>query len=105
MATQVILLDPNGGGAFYQNEYTYRFGSYTTKLHKAYSTIERYRIKTAPETIVTRMLDGMQVKNSLAIQLGKKHVKNNLLGDWLGAVAHMSVKVLEEISPRSGGGK
>ncbi len=99
------MLDPNGGRAFYQSEYSHRFGAYTTKLHEAYSTIERYRNKTAPETIVTRMLDSMRVKNSLAIQLGKEHVKNNLLGDWLGVVTHMLAKVLEEFPPRSGGGK
>ncbi len=51
------------------------------------------------------MLHGIQVKNSLAIQLGKEHEKNNLLGDWLGAMAHMSSKVLEEFPPCSGGGK
>ena len=101
IANRVISLDQNVGGAIYQDEYVYPFGSYTTKLHEAYATIDRYRNATAPETMVQRMLDGIRVKQCMPITFGKEFVTNNLMGDWLGAIAHMSSKVIEAFPPRS----
>ena len=47
--------------------------------------------------MVQRQMSGVRVKNSLAIQFGKEYIKNNMVGDWLGGIAHMSGKVLSLI--------
>ena len=43
--------------------------------------------------MVQRMLDGIRVQSSLVLTMAKEHVLNTLMWDWLGAVAHMSIKV------------
>ena len=52
LSNRILSLDHNKGGCFYRHEYTYSFEKYCTNLHKAYMTIECYRNKTAPETMV-----------------------------------------------------
>ena len=61
LASRVISLDQNGGGAFYQDEYVYKFEKYVTNLHQCYMTILQYRNETAPETMVQRMMNGIRV--------------------------------------------
>lgn len=103
LAARVISMDQSGGGVFYQDEYVYKFEKYTTQLHQAYVIIEKYRNKTAPETMVQRMLDGIKLQvTSILIPLAVDYVQNNLMGDWLGAVQHMSIKIAQQFPPRSG---
>ena len=37
----------------------------------------------------------------MVIQLAKDHITNHLMGDWIGAVAHMSTKVAMHFPPSS----
>ena len=99
MANRALSLDHTNGGLFYSSEYSFKYSSYTTKLHEAYQTIARYRNDTAAETKVQRMLDGINVSNSIIITMAKSHVTDNLLGDWMGAVQYMSTKVTLEFPP------
>ena len=50
------------------------------------------------------MLGGMQVSNMLTIDIARAHVLENILGDWLGSVSYMFIKVAIQLPPRSGGG-
>ena len=52
MANRALSLDHTNGGLFYSNEYSFKYSSYTTKLHEAYQTIARYRNDTTVETKV-----------------------------------------------------
>ena len=101
MANRALSLNHTAGGLFYSNEYAFKYSSYTTKLHEAYQTIARYRNDTADETKVQRMLDGINVSNSMIITMAKSHVTDVLLGDWMGAVQYMSTKVTLEFPPTS----
>ena len=103
LSTRIISLDQNQGGAFFQDEYMYSFEKYITALQQAFTTIERYRNATAPETMVQRMIDGIRVQNSLVLTMAKEHVINTFMGDWLGAVSHMSMKVASHFPPRAAG--
>ena len=103
LSTRVISLNQNAGGVFYQDKYMYLFGWYITALQQAYTTIERYRNATAPGTMVQRMLDGIRVQSSLILMMAKEHVINTLMWDWLGAVAHMSIKVASHFPPCASG--
>ena len=103
LASRIISLDQSGGGAFYQDEYVYKFEKYVTQLHQAYMTISRYRNETAPETMVQRMMDGIKLQvTSLMIPLAKDYIQNHLMSDWMGAVSHMSTKIAQQFPPRSG---
>ena len=93
LSTRIISLDQNAGGAFYQDEYMYSFEKYITALQQAYTTIERYRNATASETMVQWMLDGIRVQSSLILMMAKEHITNTFMGNWPGALAHMSIKV------------
>ena len=71
----------------------YTFEAHFTSMQPVYITIKRYRNTTAPETMVQRMLDDIRVTSSLFLTMVKEHVLNSLMGDWLGATAHMLIKV------------
>ena len=43
------------------------------------------------------MLDGINASNIIVID--KSHVINNLLGNWMGAVQYMSIKIILEFPP------
>ena len=87
LATRVVSLSPNGGGTFYSNEYQLSFEKYSTKLEEAYYTLTRYHNVVPAQFRVQRMRDGMQVSNTLNIDMTKAHVIDNLLGYWLGSVS------------------
>ena len=79
---------PNEGGLSYQNEYSgFTFLKYSTKLYDAYEVISRYLNKTAPETMVERMLKGILITDSVIITMAKSHVMDTFLSDWPGAVS------------------
>ena len=105
LSPRIISLDHNSGGAFYQDEYMYSFEKYITALQQAFTTIERYRNATAPETMVQRMLNGIRVQNSLVLTMTKEHVINTFMGDWLGAISHISIKVASHFPPRAAGNR
>ena len=41
MANRALSLDHTSGGLFYSSEYSFKYTSYTTKLHEMYQTIAR----------------------------------------------------------------
>ena len=45
--------------------------------------------------MVQRLIYGIQVQNNLTTMLSKTKVKDNKLGNWLGAVSYMETKVTE----------
>ena len=45
--------------------------------------------------MVQRLIDGIQVQNNLTITLAKTKVKDDKLGNWIGAVSYMEIKVTE----------
>ena len=48
------------------------------------------------------MLDGIKLQvTSILIPLAVDCIQNNLMGDWLGAVQHMSIKIAQRFPPRS----
>ena len=52
--------------------------------------------------MVQRMLDGIKLQViSILIPLAVDYIQNNLMGDWLGAVQHMSIKIAQQFPPRS----
>ena len=93
LAQQVIAL--NQGGSFYRNEHSYTFAKYASTLQQAYQTIAKYRNAVANETMVQRLVDGIQVSNNLVISIAKQKILDDYYGDWLQAVQHMSTKVTE----------
>ena len=46
----------------------------------------------------------MQVSNALTIDMTKSHFIDNILGDWLGSVSYMYVKMVIQFLTRLGGG-
>ena len=93
LAQQVISLNQNG--VFYRNEHSFQFIKYAAKLQQAYQTIAKYRNAFAPETMVQRLHDGIQVQNNLVISIAKQKILDDYYGNWLQAVQHMSTKVTE----------
>ena len=53
--------------------------------------------------MVQRMLDGIRVTNSLVLTMTKEHALNTFMGDWLGAVAHIAIKVAAHFPPWAAG--
>ena len=45
--------------------------------------------------MVKQLIDGIQVLNQLIITLAKTKVKDDKLGNWLGAVSYMATKITE----------
>ena len=50
------------------------------------------------------MLDGIQVSNTITIDMAKAHILDNLLGYWLESASYMYIKVEIQLPPRLGGG-
>ena len=71
----------------------FSFENYITNLQEAYSTLTRYQNVVPAQFCVQRMLEGMQVSNTLTIDIAKAHVLENLSGDWLGSDPYKSAKV------------
>ena len=101
VANNIISTDTTkGGGAHWANEHTYTFDKYSTNLHKAFRIIQKYRNTTAPETMVQRLLDGMRNEDT-EMKIAKRHVRDNLMGDWHRAVNYLST-VVSELYPNAG---
>ena len=101
VANNIISMDSSkGGGAHWSNEHTYTFDKYSTNLHKAFTIIQKYRNATAPETMVQRLLDGIRNEET-ELKIAKRHVRDNLMGDWHKAVNYLST-VVSELYPNSG---
>ena len=45
--------------------------------------------------MVQRLINGIQANNNLTITLTKTKIKDDRLGNWLGAVSYMATKVTE----------
>ena len=101
VANNIISMDSSkGGGAHWVNEHTFSFEKYSTSLHKAYSTIQKYRNTTAPETMVQRLLDGIRNEET-EIKIAKRHIRDSLMGDWHRAVNYFAT-VVSETYPNAG---
>ena len=59
-------------------------------------------MKRHRKTMVQRMMDGVQVQGQILITLAKDHIQNHLMGDWIGAVSHMSTKIAMAFPPKAG---
>ena len=99
----IRVVSSGNGGVTYCNEYLMTFTAYSSKLHKAYNVIERYRNKTAPESKVQRLLDGIKIQNNTIVAIVTNHVRDNLLGKWEEAVAYISIKMGEVFPPKEKG--
>ena len=100
-ANNIISMDSTrGGGTHWQNEHSFTFEKYSTSLHKAFSTIAKYRNETAPETMVQRLLDGIR-NEEIEIKIAKRHIRDNLMGDWHRAVNYFAT-VISEVYPNAG---
>ena len=67
IVTRVVSLSPNAGRIFYSNEYLFSFDKYSTKLQEAYYTLNRYQNFVPAQFCGQRMIDGMQVSNTITI--------------------------------------
>ena len=52
--------------------------------------------------MVQRLIDRIQVQNNLTITLAKTKVKDDKLGNWIGAVSYMVNKVTEALGVVNG---
>lgn len=105
LATRTISLDHNGGGIFYSNEYSLSWERYSGLLIEAYDIIKVYQNDYAPQAKVQRLLDGMDVKNQVIIDMAKQHVIDNFYDDFDGAINYMAGKITQVFPPRSSGHK
>ena len=52
--------------------------------------------------MVKQLIDGIKVQNKLTITLAKTKGKDNKIGNWLGAVSYMSIKVIKVFGAKKG---
>ena len=69
-------------------------------IQEFYSKLICYHNFVPAQFSVHRVIYGMQVSNTLTINMAKAHILDNLLEDWLGSVSYMSAKVVIQFPPR-----
>ena len=73
------------------------FAKYNAGLQAEFATITKYWNQVTHETLLHRLIYGVQVQNNLTIKPAKTKVTNDKLGNFLGPVSYMATKVTEAL--------
>ena len=92
LANQAISLHTKQG-LLYKNKQILSFAKYTAGLQAEFAASVKYQNKVTQETMVQQLINGIKTEINLNITLANTKVKNNKLGNWIGAVSYMATKI------------
>ena len=94
IANQYISLHQQKG-LFYNNKHIFLFDKYNAGLQAEFLAITKYKNQAVQENMVQRLIDGIQFQNNLTITLANMKIKDDKLGNWIGAMYCMENKVAD----------
>jgi hypothetical protein len=87
----------------YNNEYSFSFENYSTKLLSAYTVLERHGNMFPDMMKVYRLVDKMNVPNNMLFTHAKAKVKEDFSDNWDGAVNYLGTVINEIFPPKEEG--